>query len=73
LGDLALHDARQYSCYTNKARTDFHKLFEMKPEKKQKTIEKYVGSYFITTNTKKLTIDTTIIGPNALRELNTEL
>ena len=34
LGDLALHDARQYSCYTNKARTDFHKLSEMKPEKK---------------------------------------
>jgi len=35
----------------------------MKPEKKQKTIEKYAGSYFITTNTKKLTIDTTIIAP----------
>ncbi len=35
-----------------------------------KTIEKYAGSYILKTNTTKLTIDTTIIAPNSLMELN---
>jgi hypothetical protein len=38
-----------------------------------RTIEKYAGSYILKTDTKKLTIDTTIIAPNSLVELNAAL
>jgi hypothetical protein len=38
-----------------------------------KTIEKYAGSYILKTDTKKLTIDTTIIAPNSLTALNAAL
>jgi hypothetical protein len=38
-----------------------------------KTIEKYAGSYILKTDTQKLTIDTTIIAPNSLAELNAAL
>jgi hypothetical protein len=38
-----------------------------------KTIENYAGSYILKTDTKKLTIDTTIIAQNSLRKLNVEL
>jgi hypothetical protein len=38
-----------------------------------KTIEKYAGSYILRTNTQKLRIDTTMIAPNSLLELNAEL
>ncbi|WP_146092076.1 hypothetical protein [Polaribacter filamentus] len=38
-----------------------------------KTIEKYAGNYILKTDTKKLTIDTTIIAPNSLTALNAAL
>jgi hypothetical protein len=38
-----------------------------------RTIEKYAGNYIIKTDTQKLTIDTTIIAPNSLAELNAAL
>ena len=38
-----------------------------------KTIEKYAGSYILRTNIQKLRIDTTMIAPNSLLELNAEL
>jgi hypothetical protein len=38
-----------------------------------RTIEKYAGNYILKTDTKKLTIDTTIIAPNSLAELNAAL
>jgi hypothetical protein len=38
-----------------------------------KTIEKYAASYIIKTDTQKLRIDTSIIEPNSLRELNAAL
>jgi hypothetical protein len=38
-----------------------------------RTIEKYAGNYILKTDTQKLTIDTTIIAPNSLAELNAAL
>jgi hypothetical protein len=38
-----------------------------------RTIEKYAGNYILKTDTQKLTIDTSIIAPNSLAELNAAL
>jgi hypothetical protein len=55
------------SIRTNNLFTKELQLFEIK------TIEKYAGNYILKTDTKKLTIDTTIIAPNSLTALNAAL
>jgi hypothetical protein len=63
----------QYTTIEN-GRIRKNKLFRKEVHLSEiRTIEKYAGSYILKTDTQKLTIDTTIIAPNSLAELNAAL
>jgi hypothetical protein len=63
----------QYATIKN-GRIRKNKLFRKEVQLSEiRTIEKYAGNYILKTDTKKLTIDTTIIAPNSLTALNAAL